>query len=52
MRKRYSIFISSATVEVEDNEHPRCKAIKWLCGHGWHVRKDDVMILKIQKISC
>lgn len=40
---------SELTVKVEDNEHPREKAINLLCEIGWMVFKERVKILKIKR---
>ena len=48
--KYYKSITTRMTVTVKDNEHPREKAINFLCELGYRVYKDDITILKIERV--
>jgi len=48
--KGYENFTNTLTVMVNDNEHPREKAIDLLFEIGWRVIKDYIRIMKIKRV--
>lgn len=50
-QKGLECFPYEVTVEVEDSEHPREKAVSIVCRLGWEVCRDRLQVVEVKRIK-